>query len=393
MDGHHRVIFRLTQLLYPLSELAEAGRHALARRARVLRLPPRTRLLAMAEQPWLTYLLKGEVAITGPAGFSEHIPGGSPRARRPLFPQEPTDLEAVAQTGAIVLRFERAQVGSLMSAQRQDAPPVELAARVLQLCRSGEPAVPRLPATLHRLVALLGPGVRLKDLAQGITRLPGLAQVFLQAANRGHGPPARTTPEAVLRLGLPTARSLALCLALRPLFDARDPGLRRRMDEVFAHSLSVGCLAYTLARQYPPLPPERALLAGLLHELGAVAVLGVTDAHPELCVGSTELDLLLRRLRALAGPALIQRLGLAREFACVAEHAERWFRASPQMDLVDLVTLAHMLEQPQLPGPHARLEDTPAFQKLGWSGYSPQRAARLVGNARNMAAGLRRRLD
>ncbi|MGE0079883.1 MAG: HDOD domain-containing protein [Thiohalomonadaceae bacterium] len=393
MEGRHGVIYRLTRLLYPLSELADAGRHALARRARVLRLPPRARLLAAAEQPWITYLLKGEVSITGPAGFSEHIPGGSPRARRPLFEHGPGDLEAVVQSGAIVLRFERAQVGNLMTAQQQASTPVELAARVLQLCRAGEPAISRLPAGVHRMQELLAPGMRLKDLAQGIARQPELEQAFLEAVNRGHGPHARTTPEAVLRLGLPNARALALCLALRPLFDARDPGLRRRMEDTFTHSLAVGCLAHVLARQHAPTVAERALLAGLLHDLGVVAVLGVADAHPELCLSGAELHLLVRRLRALTGPVLIARLGLARDFAGVAEHAERWFRASPHMDLIDLVTLAHLLEEPQPATMQARLEDTPVFRKLGWPGYSPQRAARLLGSARSMAATLRRCMD
>lgn len=393
MEGRHGVIYRLTRLLYPLSELADAGRQALARRARVLRLPPHARLLSLAEQRWMTYVLKGEVAITGPAGFAERIPSGSPRARRPLFENGPVSLEAVVQTGAIVLRFERAQVGSLMSAQHTGSAPVELAARVLQACRAGIPAITCLPAAVHRLQDMLGREVRLKDLAQTIARLPELEQHFLTAVNRGHGPaPVTTAAEAVLRLGMPASRALALCLALRPLFDARDPALRRRMEEVFTHSLSVGCLAYALARQHPPLVPERALLAGLLHDVGMVAVLGFADAHPERGVSTTELELLLRRLRTLTGPVLIERLGVAREFAGVAEHAERWFRASPHMDLIDLVTLAHLFEQPQLPGALSRLEDTPAFQKLGWSQFSPQRAARLVGNARSMAATLRRNM-
>lgn len=394
MEGRHGIIYRLTRLLYPLSELADAGRHALARRAHVLHLPPRTRLLAAAEQPWITYLLKGEVSITGPSGFSEHIPGGSPRARRPLFEQGPMDLEAVVKSGAIVLRFERAQVGSLLTAQQQKgSTPVELAARVLQLCRAGEPTISRLPTALHRLQELLAPGLRLRDLAQGIARQPELEQAFVAAVNRGHDQTVRTTAQAVLRLGSTNTRALVLCLALRPLFRARDPALHRRMEETFVHSLEVGCLAHVLARQHVPAMAEQALFAGLLHDLGVVAVLSVADAHPDLQVGNTELHLLVQRLRALTGPVLIARLRLARDFARVAEHAERWFRASPNMDLIDLVTLAHLLEEPRSVSLRTRLEDTPAFRKLGWPGYSPQRAARLVSSARSMAAALQRCMD
>ncbi|MCK9530226.1 MAG: HDOD domain-containing protein [Gammaproteobacteria bacterium] len=388
MDGRHGVIYRLTRLLYPLSELADAGRQALARQARVLRLPPQARLLARAEQRWLTYLLKGEVAITGPAGLAERIPGGSARARRPLFDTSPQAMEAVAQTGAIVLRFERAQVGSLISAQHQGHAPVELATRVLQACRSDPPFL-RLPVAHIR--ELLGETTRLKDVARTVAHTPWLERRFVAAVNRGNGPAVAGAAEAALRLGMPASRALALCLAVQPLFSARDAELRRRMDDTFGHSLFIGCFAYTLARQHACPDPEQALFAGLLHEAGAVAVLGFVDTHPELGVGRTELDLLLRRLRALTGPMLLERLGLD-DFAGVAEHAERWMRASPRLDVTDLVTLAHLLEQPQLPGERPRVEDTPAFQKLGWERFSPQRAARLTAVARSMATALNRRL-
>lgn len=392
MDGRHGVIYRLTRLLYPLSELADAGRQALARQARVLRLAPQARLLARAERRWITYLLKGEVAITGPAGLAERIPGGSARARRPLFDATPQAVEAVAQTGAIVLRFERAQVGSLISAQQQGTAPVELATRVLQACRNGAPAGARLPAA-RRLNDLLTEGLRLKDVAHTLTRIPALEQRFVAAVNRGHGPvQVATTAEAVLLMGMPASRALALTLALRPLFQARDPALKHRMAQVFDHSLQVGCLAYALARQHPPLLPERALLAGLVHDMGAVAVLGFADAHPELGVGRSELELLLRRLRALTGPMLLERLGLG-EFADVAENAERWMRASAGLDFTDLVALAHLFEQASVPGTRPRVEDTPAFQKLGWAQFSPQRAARLVAGAQSMAIAMRRRVQ
>ncbi|WP_306306165.1 HDOD domain-containing protein [Methylomonas koyamae] len=80
-------------------------------------------------------------------------------------------------------------------------------------------------------------------------------------------------PEALTRLGLKAAQDIITAFALKAVFNARSPVIRRRMQELWAHSSYVAAISAVLAHKTPGFDPDRAMLAGLIHDIGVVPIL------------------------------------------------------------------------------------------------------------------------
>jgi HD-like signal output (HDOD) protein len=117
-------------------------------------------------------------------------------------------------------------------------------------------------------------------------RDPILAGNLIKAANSalyGRANPVRSIPEAVGFLGTDITRDLLMALALRPMF------LSAGLLAVWKHSLAISRFCQGLACATDCLPPGEALLLGLMHDVGRVALPSqgrqIMDAHARLVEG------------------------------------------------------------------------------------------------------------
>ncbi|MGD8589184.1 MAG: HDOD domain-containing protein, partial [Chromatiales bacterium] len=92
--------------------------------------------------------------------------------------------------------------------------------------------------------------------------------------------PVDSCTGAVIRLGASTTHNLVLTFALRELFVTQSPILKTYMQQLWKHSVKVSAICYVLAKVVGGFNPERALLAGLLHDIGVVAILNYTIGFP-----------------------------------------------------------------------------------------------------------------
>lgn len=399
MEGRDTVIYKLSRLLVPVCELDEHGRQAIAGKAQVLRLPPDARIAAEDDQNWLTYLVKGELAIRSPDGVLEVVPSGSGRARRPLFNVYPQGVHAEARTRSILLRFDRGLFRCLLSEQQRPRTGARaLTSQQLFTRVYGawfEDSLP-LPAPVPEIHLLYGAGApnSLRELTSVLRHAPSLERDFLEASNRLRGTrPVLLHPgEAGLRVGLAGSRILALCLAAKRLYDAKGPAAERLGEKLFAHSLLVGVLANLIARRHPTLDPYRALVAGLIHDLGAMLVPLYLADRPETDAGDEACSITMRRLRAVVGPALLARLGFDMEMAQAAEQAEHWHRDEAALGEADLLVTAHLiatLEDPAPPAPP--WPRVPAFARL-CPRTTRKEALGFLHGAQRLSASIRQRL-
>ncbi|MBI4913063.1 MAG: HDOD domain-containing protein [Acidobacteria bacterium] len=138
--------------------------------------------------------------------------------------------------------------------------------------------LPVLPEVTARVLALAdAPDSSAKEMARAVESDPALSVRLLKLANsgfygqRGH---IATPTRAVVVLGFKTIRSLALAVwthALRSPFS--DPQERGLMQVLLAHGLATGVAAGLLAARVQRPLEEDAFMAGLLHDIGRVALL------------------------------------------------------------------------------------------------------------------------
>jgi putative nucleotidyltransferase with HDIG domain len=111
------------------------------------------------------------------------------------------------------------------------------------------------------------------ELTSLISADQSLVAMLLKLANSAYYGYARrieTLPEAIVLLGFSTIKSLAITATTMNLLFQSDDELSDVRHEIWSHSLGVGVAARALARKRGNIHPEKAFVAGLLHDLGMI---------------------------------------------------------------------------------------------------------------------------
>jgi HD-like signal output (HDOD) protein len=172
----------------------------------------------------------------------------------------------------------------------------------------------------------------------------------------------------------------------------RDGAAQRLARQQFEHGLLIGVLAALLARRHG-LDPHRALITGMVHDLGALAVALYLEDRPEARAGDDACAVTQRRLRAVIGPALLTRLGFDGAMARTSEQAEHWHRDETPPGEADLLVAAHVVAALEDPAPQVpAAAQVPAFARV-CPGGARRDALDLLRRAFRLCASLRRRLE
>lgn len=384
--------------LNPVCELDADKRAGLVQRAQFTDLRWGQRLEASQEHRWIVYLLEGNVSLVT-EGKPLTIASGTARARQPLFAEGRLQGYVEALTGVRLLRLDRRLYGILQQHQSQSGYEVEdvelndtegaMFAEVYEACASGEVALPALPEVAVRIqMAMKDPDVDVKQVARIAGMDLAITGGLIRAASSamyGGASPVKSVRDAIVRLGLTVARRLAVTIAMQQVFRTTSPLLRRRMQQLWDRSAHVSVLSFLIARHCPGFDPEHALMAGLLHDVGAVPIFDYMGRHhPE--VSEQEMHDIVEKLHGVVGELVVGSWNLGPDISQVVRESGLWFRDRPgKADYCDIVVVArlyHMNEEEpegQVPGYH----EVPAFAKLGLDPPNEALKLDIVENARD----------
>jgi len=197
--------------------------------------------------------------------------------------------------------------------------------------------------------------------------------------------PIQNLQQAVSQLGRKQIRNLVFSCIIRGLFRTDSPLLKKRFKELWAHSAHVAAIASTLAKHTPGLDPDRALLAGLVHDIGVVPILATAKDYPGLLENPLLLDDAINHLRSEIGAITLNRWKFDDDMINVAMHAEDWnYLGTAIPDYTDIVILAQMHAYIGTP----RMADLPkinrvyAYDKLALGGLSPENSISILHDAK-----------
>ena len=87
-----------------------------------------------------------------------------------------------------------------------------------------------------------------------------------------------TVRSAIVRLGIKEVANIVTLVAHRGYFKAKDPKLRRRMDNLWRHSVACAIGAKWIAQKGGfEVPANEAFFAGLLHDVGKLFIITVLE--------------------------------------------------------------------------------------------------------------------
>lgn len=153
---------------------------------------------------------------------------------------------------------------------------------------------------------------------------------------------------AVAKLGLDNVRALAIALLVRRMSESpkASPPLQRRMAaQLWEHTAHVAAIAMVLARRITHVPPEAALFAGIVHEVGCFYLLSRATDRMELLTASwpeqgneAEMELLVQLNRVTAEALYVPAPTMA-----ALEDLWAGYLAIPPRSLGDTLLLADQL--------------------------------------------------
>lgn len=174
---------------------------------------------------------------------------------------------------------------------------------------------------------------------------------------------------AVNRLGMKLVKDLVTSMAMQQMFQATSEVTDRKLRHIWEHSTQVAAIAHTLARQFTKLSPEQAMLAGLVHAIGALPIITKAEDYPELLANEALLDKIIEQTHGKIGEAILREWNFPAELIKVPAEYLNLTRNSAQTDYVDVVTVANLQSHFGSNHPLAKQNwnSVPAFAKLGLS--------------------------
>jgi len=153
--------------------------------------------------------------------------------------------------------------------------------------------MPSIPNVLLRFLSVVEDGKSsMTDLAALVGQDPALSARFLTVANSPalrRGTEISSLDQCMVTLGTQLARTLAACLAVQSVFARASGEMHYDFRGFWGHSLRVAAMARAIAIKTNYADAEEAYLAGLLHDVGQLLLLGgMSERYEDLLRWSSD---------------------------------------------------------------------------------------------------------
>lgn len=340
-----------------------------------------TTLITRGTDDGFTYFLaSGEVSLDSPDGAERQIEVTPDTAIHPVANLRPRLFGVTALTSVHAFRVP----DLVLTAAGCDRPQEEdsildgedsqghsreldgkLSFQLYQDLRANKNILPTLPDLALRIRRAIDDGDSdARKVARLVEADPAMAAKLVKAANSalyaGSGA-VNSCSAAVVRLGMQTTKQLVLTFALKDVFKSHDRAVQRRMQALWKHSAQIAALCFVLARESGKANPEEALLAGLVHDVGLIVILGYAQQYPELLDDTETVRATIDRMRSELGAMVLRDWKFPPTLVAASRDAENWLRRhNREADLTDLLIVAQVHEHLR----KHRLDELPPMQKI-----------------------------
>ncbi|GGX69749.1 HDOD domain-containing protein [Saccharospirillum salsuginis] len=213
------------------------------------------------------------------------------------------------------------------------------------------------------------PEATIADLTQIISRDGALSARIIRVVN---SPLLRAPQEvrdlamAVSRLGMNYTSNLAIGLAMEQMFQATTDMIDKRMRQLWRLTGQVSAMASVLARHSGIAKPDEAILAALIHRLGALPILTYAEERDDLIQDNITLGQVIDQLHGGLGGVILEKWDFPSNLCQVPREYRKFDREPDEGDLTDLITVANLIVLADSTSGWARKdwEEVTAFARL-----------------------------
>lgn len=367
-------------------DLTQADLETAAKACQIVEIPSRSLLFKMGEQDaFVYYLLSGHLVLVDDSGKQQALigTGDTGIVNQPLGWEQPYSQHGLAHTDIRVIRIERQTLVDLVNSSK---PPdisvgvvdqattdtgTQIYFQLFNDLMSDKLKLPSMPDIAMRVREAIGkPNSNAQHVAKVIQTDPVLTAKIIQAANSAMYTGAAkvdNVASAVVRLGLANTREMVIALTLKDVFKSKSPLLNKRMVEVWMHSSMVAAIASVLSKRIRGYMPDRALLAGLTHDIGVVPMLAHAEKYPELIRDPNLLEKTINEHKGQIGTMICRKWNFPDDLIEVPAFADEWMREQPNAaDYADLIVVSqlHSMHSSHVQGEYPLFSETPAFRRM-----------------------------
>jgi HD-like signal output (HDOD) protein len=173
---------------------------------------------------------------------------------------------------------------------------------------------------------------------------------------------------AVSRLGVRLVRSLVVSLIMQQIFQATNDLLDKKFRQTWEESVKIAALSRVLATNHDHLDNDQAMLAGLIHNIGALPVLAMAENHDELLQDEGELDRVIDSLSPIIGTRILKSWEFPASLIEVTQHYLDFDYDNPErVDYAEVVLVSRLeaIADGERGIPMDQWGGIPAFAKVG----------------------------
>lgn len=402
--------------LFPLTYLTENERELFCHQTQRCSAKAGTRLIELGSMDdRALYLLKGKLKLEASDGRCHVIAAGTEDARRAISHLIPHWYNVTSLSTVEYFWVDNYILDNLLERQNRGGEDVQnldvnpklfkhkLFQRIYHDLSEDRLAMPTLPEVLVRIQSMVEEQQLQEELIAVVTSDPAICAVVLKIANsavyRKDGA-VDTVKDAIAAIGVKQLKNILVNNVTRGLHYSYSPEIIKRVQALWWHSAEVGAIAYALAKLLKTFDPHRALLLGLLHDIGMLPIYYYADRYPELLDKKQSLDDLVKLLHGDLGALIFASWKFPQQFVKVSNDADDWhYESNEENDYSDLVMMAQLHsfigkgEEKRLlaiPDEHLpKIIELPAYHKLGLAELTPENSMWLLEVARAKLAELK----
>jgi len=236
--------------------------------------------------------------------------------------------------------------------------------------------------------AIRDPEVNFDQVAQIIKVDAPLSAYLLKVANsplyRGVSPSTGIS-HALNRLGLNTTRNLTLSFAMRAIFKTHNKDVENILRLLWLRNTYLASICSVMAAKLEGFDPERALLAGLMQDIGNLPIVNKLADYPDILADKRKLLMMFNEFCIPVGILLMNHWQFEKEYLDIIHARKQWFKEPGKepcyADLV-LISRYHSLlgskNKKRLP----RLDKLPVFQTIAGGVLTPKSSLQILLSAK-----------
>jgi len=202
--------------------------------------------------------------------------------------------------------------------------------------------------------------------------------------------------EAVSRLGIKKTRDLVFVYCVKSLFRSQNPIINKLLKRQWEHSTYIAAISSVLASHCKGMDSERAMLGGLLQDIGSLPVIEKVAPYATDIQSALFWDSILARYSAIVGSSILESWCLEKDLIDVVRSREKWDSTrSENANVADIVMVARLHSYVGTPRMRhlPRINSIPSFSKLSLQDadeLNPELSLRVLAESRKKIGEIQR---